>query len=170
MDNMNSEIESVDFNFEHPDLKDGYEVNQLVKQCKPLDENSVYCNILQCYHFKDTSICVRYSGEICGFVSGYIIPQTNSLFIWQVAVSETQRGKGLALKMISKILESEACSNVNNIKTSITNSNTSSQRLFTKIADKYSTQIKSEAFINQANHFNGEHESEYLYTVGPLCL
>ena len=31
-----------------PRADDGSAVNELIERCKPLDENSVYCNLLQC--------------------------------------------------------------------------------------------------------------------------
>ena len=153
----------------HPRDTDGYEVNQLVKKCKPLDENSVYCNLLQCHHFRDTSICAKVNDRLYGFVSGYIIPQkTDTLFIWQVAVSEEYRGQGLGLKMIEKILAGEACSQVKYLQTTITESNLASWRLFQKLAQILSTEHNSNSFFNEQKHFHGEHESEELITIGPF--
>ncbi len=155
--------------FISPQSIDGYEVNQLVKNCKPLDENSIYCNLLQCYHFSETSICAKANGVICGFVSGYILPgKNNTLFIWQVAVSEHVRGQGLGMKMINKILSSEACKNVKFIQTTVTKSNHASWRLFQKLANILSVEHNSNVLFNDITHFRGEHESEELITLGPI--
>jgi len=57
------------------------------------------------------------SGELVGFVSGYILPnKVDTLFVWQVAVSEKARGQGLAKKMVSSLLERSNCSGVRYIE------------------------------------------------------
>src|SRR5690606_35020586 len=72
-----------------PASADGPHLHRLVRACKPLDENSIYCNLLQCTHFADTCVAAEQDGELVGFISGYIPPkQADTLFVWQVAVSE----------------------------------------------------------------------------------
>jgi L-2,4-diaminobutyric acid acetyltransferase len=39
-----------------PEGEDGSAVWDLVRECKPLDENSMYCNLIQCDHFSDTCV------------------------------------------------------------------------------------------------------------------
>ena len=46
-----------------PTSQDGAGVFDLVARCKPLDENSMYCNLLQCSHFADTSVVTRNDGN-----------------------------------------------------------------------------------------------------------
>ena len=58
-----------------PKAVDGAAVNELIAECKPLDENSVYCNLLQCSHFADTCVIAELDGQPAGFVSGYIVPE-----------------------------------------------------------------------------------------------
>ncbi len=89
-----------------PKATDGAAVNEMIAQCKPLDENSVYCNLLQCSHFADTCVIAELDGQTVGFVSGYIVPaHPERLFIWQVAVSPKARGLKLAKSMILEILD-----------------------------------------------------------------
>ncbi len=45
--------------FRKPDAKDGSEIWKLIQRCKPLDENSMYCNLVQCDHFRDTCVIGR---------------------------------------------------------------------------------------------------------------
>ena len=79
-----------------PNPEDGSVVNNLVENCKPLDTNSMYCNNLQCSHFRDTAVLAEEQGETIGFISGYLLPeQPDTLFVWQVAVSPKARGLGL---------------------------------------------------------------------------
>ena len=45
-------------------------------------------------------------GKIIGFLSGYRPPTASeTLFVWQVAVDEKARGKGLAKRMLTELLE-----------------------------------------------------------------
>ena len=71
-----TEVPNVDLTLRRPDAEDGAAVNGLIEQCKPLDENSVYCNLLQCSHFAETSSLAEIDGEVVGFVSGYLVPDS----------------------------------------------------------------------------------------------
>ncbi len=160
---------SKDFIFQTPSRNDGWAVARLIEACPPLDRNSVYCNLLQCHHFADTSVAVKQQGELVGFVSGYRIPdKPDTLFIWQVAVSNEARGCGLASQMIEHILERDSCQSVCFIETTITESNQASWALFRRIADNYSGALSSELLFDQDKHFSGHHDSEQLVTIGPI--
>ena len=90
-----------------PNSTDGFALNNLVERCKPLDTNSVYCNLLQCHDFADTAIAAETAdGDMVGFISGYRPPaRQDTLFVWQVAVDSRMRGQGLALKMLLALIE-----------------------------------------------------------------
>ena len=152
-----------------PSSNDGFEVNQLIKSCPPLDTNSLYCNLLQCHHFSSTSMCARYQNDLVGFVSGYIVPdQPDTLFIWQVAISDSMRGQGLAGNMILKILNNESCKNIKYLQTTVTATNKSSLRFITKLSHDLSANLKSATLFSKEKHFNHLHESEELITIGPF--
>jgi L-2,4-diaminobutyric acid acetyltransferase len=79
-----------------PTAEDGAAVWELVANCKPLDENSMYCNLIQCEHFADTCVLAELDGEAVGWISGTSrLPIRLPIFVWQVAVSEKARGMGL---------------------------------------------------------------------------
>ncbi|NVK75177.1 MAG: diaminobutyrate acetyltransferase [Oceanospirillaceae bacterium] len=153
-----------------PSSIDGMAVNQLVAACPPLDTNSVYCNLLQASHFSDTSVAAKWDdGELAGFVSGYILPsKMNTLFVWQVAVSEKARGQGLAKKMVSSLLERSSCSGVHYIETSITASNEGSWALFRRLAEHLGAPLKESIMFDKEEHFQGKHDTEHLVTIGPI--
>jgi L-2,4-diaminobutyric acid acetyltransferase len=156
--------------FTKPSAVDGMAVNQLVASCPPLDTNSVYCNLLQASHFGETSVAAKLDdGELVGFVSGYIVPhQADTLFVWQVAVSQKVRGQGLAKKMVSSLLERSSCSDVRYIETSITASNEGSWALFRRIADQLDAPLKESVMFDKQNHFKGQHDTEHLVRIGPF--
>lgn len=144
-------------------------MHQLIAQSPPLDTNSVYCNLLQCAHFADTSIIARAARDIVGFVSGYRIPaRTEVLFVWQVVVSSHARGLGLASRMLQALIESDACCGVSHIETSITADNQPSQILFNKLADRMGASVEVSTLFDQDIHFGGQHKTECRYRIGPI--
>ncbi|GAB1257574.1 diaminobutyrate acetyltransferase [Aurantivibrio plasticivorans] len=153
-----------------PTALDGAHVHRLVSRCPPLDPNSVYCNLLQCSHFASTSVAAVLDGELVGFVSGYVIPEKpHVLFVWQVAVGEAARGRGLATKMVSSILARDTLKSVTHIETTITEDNQASWNLFRGLAKAHSAELSSEVFFSKEEHFLGEHDSEHLVSIGPLA-
>lgn len=161
-------IERIDL--KKPNAADGMAVNQLVASCPPLDTNSAYCNLLQASHFSDTSVAAHSDAHgLVGFVSGYVIPnQPDTLFIWQVAVSEKARGQGLAKKMVLSLLKREACSGVSFINTSITQTNEGSWALFRRLADQLKAPLNESIMFDEQAHFNGQHDTEHLVRIGPF--
>lgn len=153
-----------------PSATDGMAVNQLIASCPPLDTNSVYCNLLQASHFNETSVAARAdSGELVGFVSGYIQPNaTDTLFVWQVAVGDSARGQGLAKKMVSSLLERPICSDVRYIETSITASNQGSWALFRRLAKELGASLEESIMFDKQTHFSGQHDTEHLVRIGPI--
>merc|ERR1712169_161542 len=51
--NQKNVTAECNFSFRKPVSTDGSDVFALVERCKPLDVNSMYCNLLQCSHFAD---------------------------------------------------------------------------------------------------------------------
>lgn len=152
-----------------PTPEDGVAVNDLVEQCKPLDENSVYCNLLQCSHFSETCSIAELDGEPVGFVSGYIVPEEdNSLFVWQVAVSPKARGLKLAKRMIIDILRRPASRDVRHIKTTITPDNKASHGVFKSVARELGAEIERDVLFDKEEHFDGQQKSEVLWNIGPF--
>ena len=157
------------YTFYQPSKDDGEAAFELIDTCPPLDTNSIYCNLLQCHHFSSTSVAVRLSDELVGFVSGYMIPEKpDTLFIWQVAVSKKARGQGIASKMIAHILDRDACRTVQFIETTITETNQASWALFSRIAKANDCGLSNEDLFTKDKHFSGKHDTETLVTIGPL--
>ncbi|MGM0442668.1 MAG: diaminobutyrate acetyltransferase [Fibrobacterota bacterium] len=151
--------------FRKPGFEDGLAVAQLVENCPPLDLNTTYYYYMMCRDFSETSVVAELNGEIVGYISAYRRPAVPStLFVWQVAVSKDARGRGLAGRMLSTIIES--CSGeIDRTETTITPSNTASQAVFKKYAEKNGLTIEKTPFL-KADHFGGgDHEPEDLYTT-----
>ena len=178
---------------------DGLPLNRLIGSCPPLDTNSVYCNLLQCTHFADTSIIAETNvaetnvagtnvveenaaenraaeahssetqAELLGFISAYVIPnRPNTLFIWQVAVSELARGQGLAIRMLKQLLNRENLRQVQFLETTITPENTASWAMMERFAQVCDSPLVKQPFFDKMTHFDGQHESEVLVKIGPF--
>lgn len=159
-----------DFTYRTPTDEDGAAVHELIASCDPLDENSRYCNLLQCSHFQDTCLLAEQDGEIVAFVSGYKLPdRPDTLFIWQIAVSQQVRGQGLATKLLAALLQLHADS-VSHLHTTITLSNKASWRAFEKLADYLKAPMSSEVFFDEKRNFDNEQPTEYLVEIGPFTL
>ncbi len=149
-----------------PEATDGAAIWELVRACKPLDENSMYCNLIQCDHFADTCVLAELDGEVVGWVSGYVMPNDpETLFVWQVAVSEKARGMGLGSLMLQEALNREASETVRRIQTTITSDNDASWALFRKFADEKGTRLDAQAYYQKDEHFNGQSKTENLVTI-----
>jgi len=158
-----------------PTPKDGAPVFHLISRCPPLDINSMYCNLLQCTHFANTSVVAEATGntneELVGSISAYLIPEReDTLFIWQVAVDERARGTGLAGNMLNHILHRPVCSQVTYLETTITESNKASWALFESLAKKLGTTLEKSVMFDRDIHLAGGHDTELLARIGPFKL
>jgi L-2,4-diaminobutyric acid acetyltransferase len=148
-----------------PNVTDGAAIWALVKSCKPLDENSMYCNLVQVDHFRDTCVVAEMDGEAVGWISGHMIPNKNELFVWQVAVSPKARGMGLGRKMLLALTQSEACCDATLLKTTITKDNESSWGLFNSFARAIGGALEDAPHFDRDAHFKGRHDTEHLVTI-----
>nr|WP_207901937.1 diaminobutyrate acetyltransferase [Rhodovulum euryhalinum] len=149
-----------------PTDADGPEVWALIRACKPLDENSLYCNLIQCDHFRDTCILAEIDGQVVGWISAYLVPSDpETLFVWQVAVSDRARGRGLGRKMLFELLDREACAGVMRLKTTITPDNAASWGLFRGLARRLGARLTDEPHYKREDHFEGRHATEHMVTI-----
>ncbi|MDX1742661.1 MAG: diaminobutyrate acetyltransferase [Ruegeria sp.] len=149
-----------------PEAADGPRVWDLVRSCKPLDENSMYCNLIQCDHFRDTCVVAELNDDVVGWVSAYILPHDlDTVFVWQVAVSEKARGTGLGSMMLSSLLRRDACRDIKSLQTTITRDNLASWALFRKFSQTRGAVLKSQAHFTQTQHFRDRQSTEYMVTI-----
>lgn len=152
-----------------PHADDGAALNRLVAACPPLDANSLYCNLLQCTHFRATSIAATEADQLLGFISGYLVPDSpDTLFIWQVAVSAAGRRRGLGLRMLKGILARPACARVRFVHTTVNPDNAASRALFTALAREFDAPVRERVLFDRDLHFAGAHPDEVLLNIGPL--
>ena len=148
-----------------PESTDGSAIWELVRACKPLDENSMYCNIVQAEHFRDTCVVAEMDGDIVGWISGHMIPNEDALFVWQVAVSPKARGLGLGRRMLEHLIGRDACAEEAQLNTTITKDNEASWALFRSFARQMGGELSDEAHYKRHDHFDGQHATEHMVTI-----
>lgn len=157
----------MDITYRQPRITDGQDVHQLIKNCPPLDQNSLYCNLIQCRDFANTSIIAETSdNKVVGFISGYI-PQNRpeTLFIWQVALNAQFRGRGIAQQMLSKLFSRDP--RIRFLETTISPSNSASKQLFERFFNDHLMNVDSKTLFARGVHLDDDHEDEVLYVAGP---
>lgn len=154
-----------------PRMEDGKQMWQLVKDTKILDVNSAYCYLMMCKFFPDTCVVAEYENRMVGFVTAYRPPtEPDALFIWQIGVDSSQRGKGLGGALLKNLIERESLKGVRYITATISPSNIPSQKLFRRLAADLNANLEvSEADGMPEEVFpGGGHEAEPLHRIGPI--
>ena len=156
--------------FRQPSTEDGSDVWALIRDSGALDENSMYCNLVQCEHFSETCVIAELDGVIVGWISAFIPPDApDTLFVWQVAVGEQARGRGVAKKMLADLFERPVCADVKQLKTTITADNDASWALFNSFASNMDAELERESHYKCDTHFGGKHATEYMVTIGEIA-
>ena len=145
-----------------PRADDGPAITRLIAASPPLDINSRYCILLQCTDFGGTCVVAERAGEIVGWLSGYRPPaEPEALFVWQVASHPQARGEGLALRMVSALVERPAAAGAAVLTTTITEANHASWRLFRAFARSRGTELTRTLRFEREGHLGGEQDDEF---------
>ena len=132
-----------------------------------LDVNSVYAYVLWCHDFPSTSVVAEVDGELAGFVTGYRRPAAPSvLMVWQVAVDDRLRGRGVAARMLNHLLDGVAPGGASRLHTTISPDNTASQALFAAVAKQRGLTLSRRPLFAATDLGDG-HEPEDLYILEP---
>ena len=163
---------SAAFNFRQPHASDGPRIHRLIAQCPPLDLNSLYCYLLLAEHFSGSCILAEdQCGRLDGFVSAYVPPtRPDVLFVWQVAVHERARGKGLARRMLLQLIERPALRQLRFIETTVGPTNQASRRVFASVAEALDAALGESSLFDQSVFAGHDHEDEPLIRIGPFTL
>lgn len=149
--------------------KDGAGVWRVVRDSGVLDVNSSYAYLLFLDHFGGTSVVAEHEGEVVGFVTGFRPPrEPEAIFVWQVAVGESMRGRGLARRLLNELVRLPGCDGVRTMLTTVTPSNGPSQALFRSFARGVGAEVEVSSYFGEELFPEGGHEPEELYRIGPF--
>jgi len=122
-----------------PRTSDGTAVWSFIRDTGNLDLNSAYCYMMLCDYFKETCLIAETDGKIVGFVSAFRPPnKPDTLFVWQVAVAASERGKGLSKALIDELISGVDDGATLIIEATISPSNLASKALFNGLAKRLS--------------------------------
>jgi diaminobutyrate acetyltransferase len=153
---------------ETPTVPDGAALWRIAKDSGALDLNSSYAYLLWCRDFGDTSVVARHDGDVVGFVTGYLRPTSpGTLMVWQVAVDDEYRGRGIAARMLDELLDRLVPLGVRHLETTVTAANAASNRLFRALAVRRSAGLDRTELFAPADFPDG-HEAEFRYRIGPM--
>jgi L-2,4-diaminobutyric acid acetyltransferase len=154
----------------NPIVADGARMWRLAAESKVLDVNSSYAYLLLATHFSSTcAIAEENDGALLGFAGAYRIPQQHDvLFLWQIAVTEAARGRGVALAMLKWLLNQKAAEGVTAFETTVTPSNAPSRALFERFAKDLDATLEIRTGFPQSVFPDDSHEEEQLFHIAPI--
>ena len=152
----------------HPKASDGAAVWALAREAG-VDDNSVYCYLLLCNQFAESTAVAVVGERIVGFSVGFRVPdEPETLFVWQVGVAADFKGRGLARQMILWLCRRPE-NPVRMIDATVTPSNVASQALFRSIARELDAYWEYEEDMFTSTDFGAvSHEPERLFRIGPI--
>jgi len=152
-----------------PTVEDGAAIWRLVRESRVLDVNSSYVYLLWAEHFGETSVLAEVDGEAVGFVTGFRPPKTPEvIFVWQVAVDGSMRGRGLAKQLLRALVELPGCAGVTHMQTTVTPSNGPSRALFHSFGRSLGAPVEVRPYFGEELFPDAGHEAEELFHIGPF--
>lgn len=149
-------------------VDDAAEIRRIVCDSGVLDVNSLYTYLLLCRQFRSTCLVAETAGRVAGFVTAWKPPEEpDTIFVWQIGVDAGARGRGVASRLLDRLLGLPACREVDYLTTTITPDNKPSQALFRSLADRLHAECRVTAYFERSL-FNGAHEPEELFRIGPI--
>ncbi len=146
---------------------DGGDLWELVQATGQLELNTSYCYLMMSKLFSQTCLVAENEGRLVGFVMAFQPPeQSDTLFVWQVGVHPSHRGRGLATRLLDALFEMNPDHNY--LEASVTPSNQASLGLFRGYAKRRRVRCEEGTFL-PSHCFPKKHETELLLRVGPLA-
>lgn len=159
-----------------PQIADGAALWRIARDSRVLDVNSPYAYLLWCRDFAATSVLARRrdDGRVLGFVTGYVRPDSPTvLMVWQVAVDEAARGRGVAGALLDAVFAraGKVAPRLDHLETTITDDNDASLALFAAFAARHGAPVTRMPLFASADFpaDSGEaHAAEVLHRIGPI--
>jgi L-2,4-diaminobutyric acid acetyltransferase len=125
--------------------------------------------MLVCTHFSDTCAVAERGDDLVGFVSSYRKPnESDTLFVWQVAVRADARAQGVGGCLLLEVLDRPSQADIRHLETTINPSNDASWALFRTLARDRKADCAERTLFRREDFGPETHEDEYLLRIGPL--
>jgi L-2,4-diaminobutyric acid acetyltransferase len=150
-----------------PYAADSDQIWSLTRSMPLLDEHSHRSVRLQATHFAGTSAVAERGGDVVGWASGYVVPeQADTLFVWQVCVSDDAQDDHLGSRLVLDVLSRPACDQVITLQCTIRHDDEPSWDLFTSIARRLKAQMRQVEQFDRRQQSGGH--TEYGVSIGPF--
>ncbi|WP_114853655.1 diaminobutyrate acetyltransferase [Brachybacterium sp. YJGR34] len=148
----------------HPD---GAAMWRIARDSGALDLNTSYAYLLMARDFGATCRLAVQDGEAVGYVLGYLRPDApEHLFIWQIAVDSSQRGRRIAARLLDALVAD--LPQVRTLESTITEDNTASQRLFAAFAERHGATHHVTPLFEESHFPDPGHAAEQLHLISDL--
>ncbi len=168
---MSTPVVNSQTEIRRPTVADGAEAWRIARDSGSLDLNSSYAYLLYFRDFAATCRVAVVDGVVAGFLLANRPPaRQQNLFVWQIAVDEQFRGRGIAALMLDAAASDVTLSPIiTMVETTITDDNIASQRLFRAFAERRGNSAVRVTSLLNSDHFPDDHAAEPLYEIGPLA-
>lgn len=123
------------FKFRHPDENDAPLIQELARKCPPLDVHTVYTYWVICKFFSESCIIAEDNGVPFAYITA--VETDDTVFIWQICISEKYRGMKISALLIDFVLNYAEAKN-KTVSVSIDKENTASNSAFQSYCSKNS--------------------------------
>ena len=159
--------EGSDLEFRPPTMEEGAAMWRIARDSGTLDLNTSYAYLILARDFAATSRVAVADGDTVGFALGYRRPPApERLFIWQIAVNESQRGRRIAARLLDAVVAD--LPEVTTLETTITEDNAASQRLFASFAERHGANHSVGPLLTEAHFPDPGHGAELLHEISEL--
>lgn len=159
--------ESSGLEIRPPEMEEGAAMWRIARDSGTLDLNTSYAYLMMARDFAATTRIAVQDGETVGFALGYQRPAApETLFIWQIAVDASQRGKKVAGRLLDALLAD--LPQVTTLETTITADNAASQRLFASFAERHGASEEVLPLIEESHFPDEGHGAELLHLITGL--
>lgn len=127
-----------------------------------LDLNSPYAYVMWADHHADTSVVAVDDGALVGFVTGFRVPRAPEvLFVWQIAVDQRARGRGVGGRMLDHLVAETGAAVV---EATVTPDNVASASLFRGLGTRHGSRA-SETPAYGEDLFPDGHAAEIRFRI-----
>lgn len=159
----------LNIRYRNPIPEDGQKVWKLIRDAGTLDLNSAYCYLLLSDYYRDTCVIAEDGHEIAGFLSSFYSPrEERTLFVWQIAVADAYRKRGIGKAMLSHLLDREIHRKMVYLEATVSPANIASDRLFQSMARDQAVSVQITSGYKAQLFPEQKHEDEPLYRIGPF--
>jgi L-2,4-diaminobutyric acid acetyltransferase len=135
---------------------------------RTVDTNSRYSYLLLSEYFDKTCVVATDDTGLIGFATGFALPdEPETLFIWQIAVADAGRGRGIASGMLEHLVSRRRPTPFRFLEATVTPDNRASAKLFQGFADRRGVPCEQDVLFDR-DDFGGDHAAEVRFRIGPF--